>query len=236
MQRSSPRVLSGLCAVALSAAALGAATPALASETMPATPQADILIVEDAVAYSSPRLDTAVAAELQAGDVAPAYCVFTNAGLEWVKIFADDVFGYVQSTSVEDGVGFFLPRQCASEIETFTLPAPGMTFATPAWGVPLEGFTCPPSFPFLDGRVRFRWTPFVDFINNWNIPGVQAQRPDSIGIDLGTPVAVDDPHGSGSYIGGYTGGSMTNSVLWSASAKLTATCTNNATFAVLAPN
>lgn len=234
MHRSIRRILTGLCALAVSAGALGSATPAQASEAPSASRAWDILVTEDALAYSSPRLNTAVTARLQAGTFVPAFCILTNAGSEWVKVFADDAFGYVPSTSVEEGAGA-LPRQCPSELDTITLPAHGLHFTTPAWGVPFNGFTCPARFPYLDGRVRFRWTPFVDYIQNWTIPGVQVERASTIGIMLGVPIPVAAPNGGDPYLGGYGDGTMTNSVEWSVSAKLTATCTSNAAYAVLAP-
>src|SRR6478735_10747229 len=113
MHHSTTRVLTGLCAVALGAGMLGAAAPAHANEAPPPTSDRIVSISAAVPAYSSPRLNTAVATELHAGDRVPAFCGFTNAGLEWVKVFAGDTFGYVQSASVAGGVGT-LPRDCPS--------------------------------------------------------------------------------------------------------------------------
>lgn len=229
MQRSTTRVVTGVCAAALSACLLATAAPVQA-DSFETTADKIVTITKDVSAHSTPRVNTAVVMKLRAGDLAQALCGFTNDGSEWVKLQANGLFGFVQSTGVAGGITG-LPRECPSEIESITLPAPGMSFNSPAWGVPLKGFTCPATFPFLDQRATFQWDFLVDNIGNRSIPGVQAQRPSLLGIDLGYRVTVEDPQGTGSYIGGYTGGTMSNHALWPQSATLTATCTKNAAFA-----
>ncbi|WP_308796817.1 hypothetical protein [Agromyces silvae] len=224
-RRITTRVLPGLCAVVLGACALGSAAPAQAAETTPPAPPRVATVNAAGPAYSSPRLNTAVAAQLQAGELVSVFCGFTNAGLEWVKIFAHDSFGFVQSSRVAGGASG-LPGECPNEIESIDLPAPGMSFGSPAWGVPLEGFTCPSSYPFLDNRPH---TPpeFLDGVLTTFLRGVQIERTTGVAVDLGRVVPVNDPLGTGEYVGGYTGGSITNYVAWVASAKITATCTKN---------
>jgi hypothetical protein len=229
MQQVTRRVLTGLCAVALSTFALGAAAPAHASEPTPPAPPRVASVTSSGPAYTSPRPNTAVATQLQAGELVSVFCGFTNAGLEWVKVLAHDVFGFVQSARVAGGASG-LPAECPNEIESIPLPAPGMSFGSPAWGVPLDGFTCPASYPFLDRRTKTE-TEFLDGPLTKALRGVQIERTPGVTVDLGRVVPVNDPRGTGEYVGGYIGSSVSNLVAWSARVKITATCTNNAAYA-----
>jgi hypothetical protein len=214
--------------VAVGLGVLGATAPAQAATITQTASQ--VTMGTTVGLHTTPRLNTPTTGQLYAGDQATAYCAFENGGTGWVKIQLNDETRFVQRSGVASGADT-LPSTCPNEVETVERVAFTMKFGSPAWGVPLEGFTCPAAYPYLDARVKVDWHPYFDSV--WGIDqfwGLTVKRPVGIGIDLGIPLKATAPDGA-TYLSGYTGGTASNHYAWDESVTITASCTNNLAYA-----
>lgn len=218
--------MASLAAAAMGVCILSTVAPAQAAPATDAATDPQVTVGSAVGLYITPRLNTPTTGQLYAGDQARAYCTIANDGIDWVKIQLNAETRFIQRSGVASGAEN-LPTTCPNEVETVERPAFAMTFGAPAWGVPLGGFTCPTSYPFLDERVKGNWTLYFD--NPFSVDlfaGLKFERPIGIGVDLGAPLWVTAADGE-SYLSGYAGGTVSNHYGWNESLLITATCTSN---------
>jgi hypothetical protein len=221
-------------AAVIGACALGTAAPAHAT-TEPATSSTQVTIGSTVGLFTTPRLNTPTRGQLYAGDQVRAYCAFVNDGTAWVKIHLDEETRFVQRSGVAQGAES-LPSICPNEVETVERVALTMKFGSPAWGVPIEAFTCPASYPYLDARIEpIEWKAYLPYHDSptndderyW---GLRLERSVGIGVALGGPVSTTGPDGT-KYLSGFMAGNVSNHFAWDSSITMTASCTNNLAYA-----
>jgi hypothetical protein len=198
--------------VAIGISIAGAAVPANAETSAPVGQLRDV--ASDAPMYGTPRLETAQVGVVHAGESVEAYCWFTNAGSDWVKINRAGNFGYVTSDAIRGG-GAELPSTCPTEIETVQVTLYGKKFSGTEAFVTTGRLECPAAYPYLvdDGSSNLLVPPSFDLSNGFFLVayGLFTQRD--------------------GYVTGSVGAIATNTDVFDQTLTISASCTKNAAVA-----
>jgi len=221
------RILIGLSLAAIGAGLAAAPAHAADSETTAETTQDDAraagqwrTTITEVDLAPSPRRGVPPITQIPVKSPVEAFCAFANDGQEWVKVQYTGQFGFVPNTSVSGGSSG-LPRECPSEIETIDILVFNHDFTWGEHEVPLKGYTCPTSQPFLLNH-KYHLNPFM------LVPkGVRVTNEDKlIHANAGFPTSttVDGVK----YTNGFEGGTVSHwGTMLLQNGQVWVTCTNN---------